>query len=65
MLALQAVTAHGAHSLAALLIALSVIAAVFWKAALKIILFLLVIATLVTITLGAAGVLSLLGHMIK
>ena len=64
MLALQAV-AHGAHSLEALLIAISVLAALFWKAALKIIFTLLVIATLVTITLGAAAVLPILGHVIR
>jgi hypothetical protein len=65
MLALQAAATHGADSLAPLLIGVSMLAAVFWKAALKIILFLLVIATLVTITLGAAAVLPILGHMIK
>ena len=64
MLALQA-AAHGAHSLEALLIAISVLAALFWKAALKIIFILLVIATFVTITLGAAAVLPILGHMIR
>jgi hypothetical protein len=64
MLALQA-AAHGAHSLEALLIAISVLAALFWKAALKIIFILLVIATFVTITLGAAAVLPILGHTIR
>lgn len=64
MLALQAIT-PGLHSVQALLIAISVLIALFWRAALKIIFFLLVIATLVTITLGAATVLSLLAHVIK
>ena len=64
MLALQAAT-QGFHSLQALLIAVSVLIALFWRAALKIILFLLVIATLVTITLGAAAVLPLLAHVIR
>ena len=64
MLALQAV-AHGAHSLEALLIAISVLAALFWKATLKIIFILLVIATFITITFGAAAVLSILVHVIK
>ena len=64
MLALQA-AAHGAHSVEALLVAISVLAAIFWKAALKIIFTLLVIATLVTITLGAAAVLPILAHMIR
>jgi hypothetical protein len=64
MLALQA-AAHGAHSVDALLIAISVLAVLFWKAALKIILILLVIATLITITFGAAAVLAILGHMIR
>lgn len=64
MLALQAV-AHGAHSLEALLIALSVLAALFWKAVLKIVFILLVIATFITITFGAAAVLSILIQVIK
>ena len=64
MLALQA-AAHGAHSLEALLIALSVLAAIFWKAVLKIIFILLVIATFITITFGAAAVLTILAHVIK
>jgi hypothetical protein len=64
MLALQAV-AHGAHSPEALLIAISVLAALFWKAALKIIFILLVMATFITITFGAAAVLSILVHVIK
>ena len=64
MLALQA-AAHGAHSLEALLIAISVLAALFWKVALKIIFILLVIATFITITFGAAAVLSILVHVIK
>jgi hypothetical protein len=65
MLALQAAATHGADSLAPLVIGISVLAALFWKAMLKIILFLLVIATLVTITLGAAAVLPILGHVIR
>jgi hypothetical protein len=63
MLALQAAT-HGANSLEPL-IAISVLAALFWKAALRIIFFLLVIATLLTITLGAAAILPILAHLIK
>jgi hypothetical protein len=64
MLALQA-AAHGTGSIEPFLIAISVLAALFWKAALKIILFLLLIATLMTITLGAAAVLPILGHVIR
>ena len=64
MLALQAIT-QGFHSVQALLVAVSVLIAMFWRVALKIILFLLVIATLITITLGAAAVLPLLAHVIK
>jgi hypothetical protein len=64
MLALQAIT-QGFHSLHALLIAVSVLIALFWRVALKIIFLLLVIATLITITLGAAAVLPLLAHVIK
>jgi hypothetical protein len=64
MLALQATT-HGVGSLQPVLIIISVLTALFWKAALKIILILLVIATLITITFGAASVLPILGHVIK
>ena len=64
MLALQAIT-QGFHSIHALLIAVSVLIALFWRVALKIIFLLLVIATLITITLGAAAVLPLLAHVIK
>jgi hypothetical protein len=64
MLALQAVT-HGVHSLQSLLIAISVLIAIFWKAVLKIFFILLVIATLITITLGATAVLLILAHLIK
>jgi hypothetical protein len=42
-----------------------VLTALFWRVALKIIFLLIVIATLITITLGAAAVLPLLAHMIK
>jgi hypothetical protein len=63
MLALQAAT-HGISSLPPVL-AISVLIALFWKAALKIVFFLLIIATLITITLGAAAVLPILVHVIK
>jgi hypothetical protein len=65
MLALQAAITHGAHSLDSLLFALAVLAALFWKATLKIILFLLIFATVATIMLAAAAVLPMLGHMIR
>jgi ABC-type polysaccharide/polyol phosphate export permease len=64
MLALQAAT-RSAEPLQPLLIITAVLIALFWKAALKIIFTLLVIATLITITFGAATVLSILGHVIK
>jgi hypothetical protein len=64
MLALQAAT-RSADSLQPLLIITAVLIALFWKVALKIIFILLVIATLITITFGAATVLSILGHVIK
>lgn len=64
MLALQATT-QGFHSLQPLLIAVSVLIALFWRAALKMALFFLVIATLITIMLGAAAVLPILAHVIK
>ena len=63
MLALQVAT-HGISSLPPVL-AVSVLIALFWKAALRIIFFLLIIATLITITLGAAAVLPILAHVIK
>jgi len=64
MLALQAAT-QGIHSLQPLLIIISVLIALFWKAALRIAFFFLIIATLITITLGAAAVLPILAHVIK
>jgi ABC-type polysaccharide/polyol phosphate export permease len=64
MLALQA-AARSADSLRPLLIIAAVFIALFWKAVLKIIFILLVTATLVTVTFGAATVLSILGHVIK
>jgi len=64
MLALQATT-QGFHSLQPILIIASVLIALFWKAALKIAFFFLVIATLITIMLGAAAVLPILAHVIK
>ena len=64
MLALQATT-QGFHSLQPLLIAVSVLIALFWRAVLKIVLFFLVIATLITIMLGAAAVLPILAHVIR
>jgi hypothetical protein len=64
MLALQATT-QGFHSLQPFLIAASVLIALFWKAVLRIALFFLVIATLITITLGAAAVLPILAHVIR
>jgi hypothetical protein len=65
MLALQAATTHGAASLQPLLIGISVLIALFWKTALKIAFFFLIIATLITITLGAAAILPTLAHVIK
>jgi len=64
MLALQA-AAHGAHSIEALLAAISVLIALFWKAALKIFLLLMVIAILITIMFGAAAVLLTLAHVVR
>jgi len=64
MLALQAAT-QGIHSLQPVLIIISVLIALFWKAALRIAFFFLIIATLITITLGAAAVLPILAHVIK
>ena len=64
MLALQA-AAHGAHSIEALLVAISVLIALFWKAALKIFLLLMVIAVLITIMFGAAAVLLTLAHLVR
>jgi hypothetical protein len=64
MLALQT-AARSADSLQPLLIIAAVLIAFFWKAALKIIFTLLVIATLITIMFGVANVLSILGHVIK
>jgi hypothetical protein len=64
MLALQATT-HGIGSLQPALIATSVLIALFWKAVLRIAFFFLIIATLITITLGAAAVLPILAHVIS
>jgi hypothetical protein len=64
MLALQA-TAQGFHSLQPVLIITSVLIALFWKAALRIVFFFVIIATLITITLGAAAILPILAHVIK
>ncbi len=64
MLALQAAT-HGIGSFQPALIAISVLIALFWKAALRIAFFFLIIGTLITITLGAAAVLPVLAHVIK
>lgn len=64
MLALQAAN-HGVDSLQPFLIIISVLVAVFWKVAVKIALFLLLVATLVTLTLGAGALLPILAHMIK
>ena len=64
MLALQATT-QGFHSLQPLLIVASMLIALFWKAALRIAFFFLIIGTLITVTLGAAAVLPVLAHVIK
>ena len=64
MLAIQAAT-HGIGSFQPALIAISALIALFWKAALRIAFFFLIIGTLITITLGAAAVLPVLAHVIK
>ncbi len=60
MLATQAAATHGIQSLQPLLIIFSVLAVLFWRAALKIILIILMIGILVSIVSGAAALLPML-----
>lgn len=59
MLAIQTAV-HGTESLRPILIIVSVLAVLFWRAALKIIFMILLIGILISIVAGAAAILPML-----
>lgn len=64
MLAIQAAV-HGTQSLQPILIIISILAVLFWRAILKIILMFLLIGILISIVAGAAALMPMLQHVIK
>jgi hypothetical protein len=59
------IAAHGLESIQALIVAISVLIVIFWRIALKVLLIVILVATLLLATSGTVALLQHLHHLIR